>query len=97
MEGPAPFVAPLQFRSGRPARAEAIEHGQQFGRIRTLGVVGIDFRIGDDAVGADHIACRHWQYPGRILVDDSQIVAEPLVDLDQVIRQREADAEGVTR
>ena len=80
---------------GSPAGVEAIQHRQQFGRIRALRIVRIDFGIGDDAVGADHKARRHRQHPGRIVVEGRQVVLEALVELDQIILQRKADAERV--
>src|SRR5262249_50732813 len=57
--------------------------------------VGIDFRIRDDAVGADYITGRHWQNPRRIVVDERQVVLEALVDLDQIVRQGKTNAESV--
>ena len=78
-----------------PAGAHAIQHRQKLGWIRALGVIGVHFRIGDDTVGADHVAGRHWQHPRRIVVHDRQVVAESLVDFHQVVWQREADAESI--
>src|SRR5580704_4897618 len=39
--------APAGIELGRLAGSEAIQHRQQFRRIGTLGVVGIDFGIGN--------------------------------------------------
>lgn len=49
--------------------------------------------MGDHPVGADHVACRHRRYPGGIVVDLRQVVVELPVDLDQIVGQREAEAE----
>jgi len=74
---------------------QAVQNRQQFRRVRTLRVIGVHFGVGDDAVGPDYKACWHWQHPGRVVVEDRQIVLEALVELDQILRQREANPEGV--
>src|SRR5208337_5474274 len=81
--------------SGGPLRLEAAQNQHQLAGIRSLGVVGVDLGIGDDAIRLDDVTRGHWKGPTRLAVADGQIVAKALVDGDQIIGQAVAQPELV--
>ena len=97
----APVLPRLGVRSKRRpasrcgADLEAPQDRQQLARVGTPRVVGVDLGVGNDPVGPDDVSCRHRQGPAALAVPDRKVVAEAFVDLDQSVREAEAQSELV--
>jgi hypothetical protein len=79
---------------GRPLTGAPDAFGLAYaGRSIAARVVGVQFGIGDDAVGPDDVPRRHRQHPLRGGIAHRQVVAELLVDLDQIGGEFEAQSE----
>ena len=60
-----------------------------------MSVIRVDLGVTNHAVLADHVARWHRQGPGRVVIDQRQVVAQGLVEFDQVVRQLKAQAECI--
>jgi hypothetical protein len=70
------------------------QDGKCFAGFRANGVVEVYIRGADDAFAVDYIARGQGQFPGRVAIEFRQIHLEFDVDLRQVFRQAENDAEA---
>src|SRR5262249_35382532 len=81
--------------SGRSPHArggEPLQRGQCLARVGADGVVRAHLGVADLAVAVDDVAGRHREGPAFVDVEGRQAHAEPLVEVDQVVGQAEAEA-----
>ena len=67
------------------AYSKALQNLQRVRRLRSCGVVRIEIRCPDHAIGADHKPRRDRQFPFVVSVELIKIDAELAVDLFQVV------------
>src|SRR5271170_2447195 len=71
---------------------KAQQHRQQFAGVRATRIVRIDLGISNDAVGPNDVTRWHRQRPTVLAIANGQVVAEALVDSDQIVRKAEAQS-----
>jgi hypothetical protein len=74
-------------------RGGLFQHRKHVLRLRTTRVIRVNLCIEDPAVLSDHVTGGHRQCPGGVVIEARQIVLQALVEIDQVIRQGEFQAE----